>query len=100
MRSPPPMPMLGVRWARLRVMLAVTVQRLRDRWHERRSGRRRRWDRVPPPPGQSGEYVLLRDATEPVLLRVGGPEFEPDGAPPPPGVAWKASRYWRPRGDR
>jgi hypothetical protein len=85
-----------VTFARLRGLLAVTRRRLVDRWHERRTGRRRRWDATVPPPGRSGEYVRLRGgASEAIPRVVAGPEYEFDPSPPP--GAWRVSSYWAPR---
>jgi hypothetical protein len=86
--------------ARLSLTMRVTVRRLVDRWHERRTGRRRRWNAAVPPPGRSGEYVRLRGASEAIPRVVAGPEYEPDPESPPLLVAWERSRFWTPRAPR
>lgn len=82
------------RRARLRVVLAVVRRRLVDRWRERRTGRRRRWDVAVPPPGApSVPYVRMRGASAPIPRLLAGAEYAPHPEPAPV-VAWRVSAFW------
>jgi hypothetical protein len=82
---------LRARLARLRLVLAVTRCRVLDRLREVWTGRRRRWDHVPPPEGaRPTAYVLVRGTSAPIPLLLAGDEY----ALPPAPVAWARSAYW------